>query len=65
MGANLKTGFENTGAANCAGGTVLNAGSTSYSYDGLTAGTKYGFRFCAWDGSAASGGTTIWEQTAP
>ncbi|MFZ9520626.1 MAG: FG-GAP repeat protein [Silvanigrellaceae bacterium] len=56
-----------TPALNCndAAATTLPAGTTAYTYSGLTAGTKYGFRFCAWDGSNASGGSTIWEDTSP
>jgi hypothetical protein len=50
-------------AEECIGGTVVAAGTTQYTYSGLTLGTKYGFRFCAWDGSSASTGTTLWEST--
>jgi hypothetical protein len=56
-----------TPAANCpdGGAITLAAGTTSYTYSGLAAGTKYGFRFCAWDGANASGGATIWAETTP
>jgi hypothetical protein len=54
-----------TAAADCTGGTVLPDGTTSYTYSGLASSTKYGFRFCAWDGSTASGGTTLWAETQP
>lgn len=47
----------------CIGGTVVAAGTTQYTYTGLTLGTKYGFRFCAWDGTNASTGTILWEST--
>jgi hypothetical protein len=55
----------NTAAANCVGGTLLPEGTTSYTYTGLSAGSKYGFRFCAWDGTNASEGAVIWADTAP
>jgi len=53
-------------AANCsdAGAITLAAGTTTYTYSGLTVNTKYGFRFCAWDGTNASAGATIWADTA-
>jgi hypothetical protein len=54
-----------TPAANCsdAGAITLAAGATSYTYSGLSAATKFGFRFCGWDGTTASGGATIWAET--
>jgi hypothetical protein len=54
-----------TAAADCTGGTVLPDGTMSYTYSGLNAASKYGFRFCAWDGTNASGGTTLWAETQP
>lgn len=51
--------------SNCAGGIVLAPEVTSYTYSGLEVGTRYGFRFCAWDGKLASGGTTVWAETNP
>jgi len=42
---------------------LLPAGTTSYTYPGLSVGTKYGFRFCAWDGSTTSAGSSLWETT--
>ncbi|MEY3900928.1 MAG: putative signal peptide protein, partial [Pseudomonadota bacterium] len=54
-------------AANCsdAGAITLAAGTSTYTYSGLTANTKYGFRFCAWDGTNASAGATVWQSTIP
>jgi hypothetical protein len=54
-------------AANCtgAGAITLTSGTTTYTYSGLTANSKYGFRFCSWDGTSASAGATIWADTAP
>lgn len=51
--------------AYCEGGFVLNSGVESYTYSGLSPNTKYGFRFCAWDGGTASSGTLIWATTEP
>ncbi len=58
------------GAANpasCSAATAIElaAGVTSYTYSGLTSGTKYGFRVCAFDGTDASEGATIWDDTLP
>ncbi|MEY4065958.1 MAG: putative signal peptide protein, partial [Pseudomonadota bacterium] len=50
-------------SANCSGGTVLPAGTISYTYPGLTAASKYGFRFCAWDGTNISEGMLLWAET--
>jgi hypothetical protein len=54
-----------TPAENCSDASTITlaAGTTSYTYSGLSPGIKYGFRFCAWDGTNASGGATIWETT--
>ncbi|NBW80127.1 hypothetical protein EBR21_00080 [bacterium] len=52
-----------TPSAGCTGGTLLAVGVTSYTYSGLSPGSKYGFRFCGWNGSTASDGTTIWAET--
>ncbi|NBX17619.1 MAG: hypothetical protein EBR09_09660, partial [Proteobacteria bacterium] len=49
--------------ADCAGG-VIRSGTTS-SFVSLAPGNKYGIRVCAWDGTNASGGTTIWADTEP
>lgn len=42
---------------------TLGAGVTSYTYTGLASATKYGFRFCSFDGTNVSGGATVWENT--
>ena len=54
-------------AENCsdAQSILLAPGVTNYTYSGLAAGTKYGFRFCAWDGQQSSGGATLWAETDP
>jgi len=44
---------------------TLAAGATSYTYSGLAANNKYGFRVCAFDGTTGSNGTLIWENTLP
>jgi hypothetical protein len=63
----IKVGIATAGneapAKNCEGGTVLGSGSNLYTYPGLDAGRKYGFRFCAWDGSNASEGSLVWAET--
>jgi hypothetical protein len=41
----------------------LEAGITTYTYSGLSPATLYGFRFCAFDGTSSSEGTTIWYRT--
>ncbi|NBW82808.1 hypothetical protein EBR21_13745, partial [bacterium] len=51
-------------AQNCDGGTILSPGTTSYTYSGLSAGSRYGFRFCGWDGSIANGGMPLWAETS-
>lgn len=50
-------------AKHCEGGTVLPPSESTYTYTKLNALTKYGFRFCAWDGSKASEGVMIWYDT--
>jgi hypothetical protein len=52
-----------TPSAGCAGGTLVPVGVPSYTYSGLSPGSKYGFRFCGWDGSSVSDGTTLWAET--
>jgi len=46
-----------------ASSTTLAAGVTSYTYPGLTTGTKYGFRVCGFDGTNVSEGAIIRENT--
>ena len=46
-----------------AGSTVLPAGTTSYTYSGLSTATQYGFRICSYDGLNLSQGSVIWERT--
>ena len=46
-----------------ANSTLLSPGTTTYTYSGLSAGSKYGFRFCSWDGNTASPGATVWVET--
>jgi hypothetical protein len=40
------------------------AGITTYTYSSLSAGIRYGFRFCVWDGASGSAGVAIQESTA-
>ncbi|MEY4063993.1 MAG: hypothetical protein RIR26_201, partial [Pseudomonadota bacterium] len=67
--SSVKVGLAASGsslsAAFCEGGTILNSSVTSYTYTGLTAGSKFGLRFCTTDGSNSSQGTTLWEETLP
>ncbi|NBO38434.1 hypothetical protein EBU99_07605 [bacterium] len=42
---------------------LLAPGATSYTYSGLSVGSKYGFRFCALDGNNASSGALVWAET--
>ena len=55
----------NKPAESCTGAnsTLLPPGTTTYTYSGLSAGSKYGFRFCSWDGNTASPGATVWAET--
>jgi hypothetical protein len=50
---------------NVGGSVTLAPEATTYSYPGLTAGTKYGFRFCTTDGMGVSQGSMLWFSTAP
>lgn len=47
----------------CAGGTTLPTGTTSYTYSGLSAETKYEFLFCASHGIEENSGALIWDDT--
>jgi hypothetical protein len=51
-------------AANCsdAGAIILAPGVKSYTFSGLSVNTKYGFRICAWTGTNASEGATVWSD---
>lgn len=46
-----------------ANSTLLTPGTTTYTHSGLSAGSRYGFRFCSWDGNTASPGATVWAET--
>ena len=58
-------GTTTPGACTVANTVNVSTGGTSYTYTGLSANTKYGFRLCGADGSNVSQGTLIWDDTLP
>jgi len=63
--APASSGTSNPDACTDVSAVTLAAGATSYTYPGLSANSKYGFRVCSFDGTTVSNGTLIWENTLP
>jgi hypothetical protein len=63
--APASSGTASPNACTDASAVTLATGATSYTYSGLAANSKYGFRVCSFDGTTASNGTLIWENTLP
>ena len=63
--ATASSGTASPNACTDAVAVTLSAGASSCTYSGLAANSKYGFGVCSFDGTTASNGTLIWENTLP